>query len=84
MLMTDSLEEQNEALLNLFSRFDTDGDRLIDEGEFLEVLRTLGENPSDKVLSLEFAVIDTDSDGMVTFREFKEWWLDYEVGDADR
>lgn len=75
--MTDSPKEQHEALQHLFARFDTNGDRLINEREFREVLRTLGADSAHEVLSLEFAVIDTDSDGLVAFPEFERWWLDY-------
>ena len=76
--MTDTPTEKRDALLRLFTRFDTDGDGLVDESKFRQILQTLGGDSSDEVLSLEFAVIDTNSDGMVEFQEFIEWWLDYE------
>ena len=76
--MTDTPTEKRDALLRLFTRFDTDGDGLVDESEFRQILQTLGGDSSDEVLSLEFAVIDTNSDGMVEFQECIEWWLDYE------
>lgn len=63
-------------IVRLFSRFDTNGDGLIDEEEFRNILESLGENPLDEVLSLEFAAIDTNADGLVELREFEQWWLD--------
>jgi Ca2+-binding EF-hand superfamily protein len=70
------LEIENE-LLRLFTRFDTDRDGLIDEQEFRGILQTLGEDPANEVLSLNFAAIDSNSDGMVNIRELMRWWLDY-------
>ena len=76
MKMTSTLTEKKVELLRLFASFDADGDGLVDEDEFRKILHKLGGNSSDEVLSLEFAAIDTNSDGMVGFQEFKDWWLD--------
>jgi len=76
MIMTSTLTEKKDELLRLFASFDADGDGLVDENEFRKILHRLGGNSSDEVLSLEFAAIDTNSDGMVGFQEFKDWWLD--------
>jgi Ca2+-binding EF-hand superfamily protein len=65
-----------DGLLRIFERFDKDGDGSIDEGEFGEVLDALGWDSPPEVRSLEFAVIDENSDGEVEFQEFAEWWLD--------
>ena len=75
--MTDSRTEKKDALFRTFTRFDRNGDGLVDVHEFRTILQTLGGNSSDEILSLEFAAMDTNSDGMVEFREFREWWLDY-------
>lgn len=61
----------------MFARFDVDGNGLVEEKEFRNILEALGETPSDEVLSLEFALADSDSDGLLDYREFSEWWLDY-------
>jgi len=74
-MSSDTTEESQ--LRETFSRFDDDKDGLIDEGEFLIILQSLGEDPLNEVLSLEFAAIDANADGMVDFTEFKAWWLDY-------
>jgi Ca2+-binding EF-hand superfamily protein len=75
--MTDPSVEIENELLRLFTRFDADGDDLIDEQEFRGILQMLGDDPSNEVLSLNFAAIDSDSDGMVNFPELMRWWLDY-------
>lgn len=75
--MKDIPANDDAALLRTFERFDTNGDGFVDEEEFRAILRSLGEDPSKEVLSLEFAAMDTNADGMVEFQEFKGWWLDY-------
>jgi calcium-binding protein CML len=75
--MTDPPVEIENELLRLFARFDADKDGLIGEQEFREILQTLGDAPSNEVLSLNFAALDSNSDGMVNFRELMRWWLDY-------
>jgi Ca2+-binding EF-hand superfamily protein len=74
--MTNPPGETEDGLFRLFARFDADKDGLIGEQEFREILQTLGDAPSKEVLSLNFAAIDSNSDGMVTFPEFMRWWLD--------
>ena len=75
--MTTNLTEKDDALFRLFTRFDRNGDGLVGKAEFRAILEALGDNPSHEILSLEFAAMDTNSDGMIDFREFKAWWLDY-------
>ena len=75
--MTNNPTEANDDLFRLFTRFDRNGDGLVDEDEFRKILQALGEDPTHEVLSLAFAAIDTNSDDMVEFREFKAWWLDF-------
>ena len=75
--MTDRPNELDEELRRLFARFDVDQSGRVDEREFRKIVEALGESPSDEVLSLEFALIDKNSDGFVDYSEFVEWWLDY-------
>lgn len=75
--MSDHPTPQDNDIRRLFARFDQDGNGLIDETEFRGILKALGEDSSDEVLSLEFALFDGDSDGLVDFVEFSKWWLDY-------
>lgn len=75
-----SMSDENsgeEYLLELFDQFDANDDGLIDRQEFMRILRVLGDEPSEDILSLEFAAIDVNGDGMVDFEEFRRWWLDY-------
>ena len=74
--MTRSRQQDRAELKQLFDRFDIDKNGYIDKAEFRQVLRVLGENPSDEMLSLEFTAIDTNDDGAVTFDEFVAWWSD--------
>lgn len=75
--MTDGSLSRDEELSQLFEQYDIDGDGLVDLYEFLHIVRGLGEDPSQEVLTLEFAAIDTNEDGVVDFDEFSSWWRDY-------
>ncbi len=66
----------SDRVLDLFQRFDANGDGFIDEDEFGEILKSLGWDSSAEVRSLEFALIDQNSDGLVDFQEFADWWRD--------
>jgi Ca2+-binding EF-hand superfamily protein len=72
-----SKEEANE----LFDEFDPDGSGTIDKLELFNVLRELGQvpsggNPKEKEDFLEknFALADTNGDGVVDFDEFAEFY----------
>ncbi len=68
--------ELTDELFRLFERFDTNGDGLIDEAEFGEILASLGWDSPVELRSLEFAAIDSNADGLLEFQEFADWWLD--------
>lgn len=76
--MTKLTEDMKAELKAEFTRFDVDNNGLIDEGEFQQLLRALGEDAPAETLSLQFAAIDANDDGAVQFEEFVEWWLDYQ------
>jgi len=75
--VTDDLFTKDDELLELFNRYDIDGDGFVDLYEFLHIVRELGEDPSREVLKLEFTAIDANDDGVVDFAEFSDWWRDY-------
>jgi Ca2+-binding EF-hand superfamily protein len=79
-LVGNTLQEQETAANNelriLFERFDANGDGLLDEREFGELLNELGWDSPAEVRSLEFAAIDNNLDGLVEFDEFSDWWHD--------
>ncbi len=74
--MGNSGTEQRDALFRLFERLDINKDGQLDEAEFGEILERLGWDSPAEVRSLEFAAMDGDSDGLVGFEEFADWWLD--------
>jgi len=65
-----------DRLRRIFERFDTNRDGRIGEQEFGAILDRLGWDSPPEVRSLEFAAIDSNSDGLVEFQEFADWWLD--------
>lgn len=75
--MTDDQSQSDDELKELFSRFDRDSNDLVDVGEFRKILQSLGHDSIPEILDLEFASIDSDGDGGVTFEEFAAWWRDY-------
>ena len=74
--MATNSDVTEKELFQLFCRFDANNDGLVDENEFLALLDSLGSHPTNEILSLEFAAIDSNADGSVEFDEFKAWWLD--------
>jgi len=74
--MNDEGDASGDSLVEIFQRFDTNGDGLIGEAEFGELLEDLDWDSSAEVRALEFAAIDRDADGLVGFEEFADWWLD--------
>ena len=75
--MTRTTQKMDAELARIFARFDMNKDDHIDENELGLLLRALGEDIPKENLSLHFEIIDTDGDGIVDFREFVDWWLDY-------
>lgn len=76
--MTNIHSQSDDELKELFRQFDTDSNELLDADEFRKMLQSLGHESVPEVLDLEFASIDTDGDGGVTFEEFANWWRDYQ------
>ena len=76
--MTSDDSKSEDDLKELFTRFDTDLNDQIDISEFRSMLQSLGHESVAEVLDLEFALIDTDEDGSVSYGEFANWWRDYE------
>jgi calcium-binding protein CML len=74
--MSASQTATRDELLRVFERFDANGDGLIDEEEFAEMLTSLGWDSPAELRSLEFAAIDSNGDGLAEFGEFADWWLD--------
>ncbi len=75
--MNDEAQAAHPELLALFRRFDANDDGRIDEREFRKLLTEIGDDSSEEVFSLQFALIDENHDGLVDFEEFVGWWHDY-------
>ncbi len=75
--MATTTKQMDAELARLFARFDVNKDDHIDEGEFGLLLRALGEVIPKSNLTLQFQIVDTNGDGIVDFKEFVDWWLDY-------
>eukprot|EP01028_Stygiella_incarcerata_P012396 TRINITY_DN759_c1_g1_i1.p1 TRINITY_DN759_c1_g1~~TRINITY_DN759_c1_g1_i1.p1 ORF type:complete len:2638 (-),score=842.99 TRINITY_DN759_c1_g1_i1:1582-9495(-) len=56
-----------------FNHFDTDGSGFLDRDEIGPLLTALGEKPSSKLIDRLFTLMDTNSDGKVSFEEFVTW-----------
>ncbi|XP_032956592.1 calmodulin-like [Rhinolophus ferrumequinum] len=63
-------KEQVADFKAAFNRFDKDGDGTINVQELGDVMRTLGQNPSEAELKDIIARVDTDGDGAISFQEF--------------
>ncbi|XP_077993926.1 neo-calmodulin-like [Glandiceps talaboti] len=63
-------ESQLTALKQAFDRFDEDGNGKVTTKELGNVLRSLGQNPSEETLKQMISKCDTDGSGTVEFNEF--------------
>ncbi|XP_077989345.1 uncharacterized protein LOC144443678 [Glandiceps talaboti] len=73
MTMTDKDGDgkiQYEGLKASFDKFDVDGNGKIDSKELGNVLRSLGQNPSEADVEELIKKLDTDGSGTVEFEEF--------------
>ena len=69
--MADGLEpEELEEWRTIFNLFDVDGDQSITHEELGIVLRSMGQNPSEKELVDMIGEMDEDGSGTVDFEEF--------------
>jgi len=58
--------------LTIFSDFFSSGDGMISTAELGQVMRDLGENPSEEELKAYIDEVDTDGNGTIEFDEFLE------------
>ncbi|KAM5338852.1 calmodulin-alpha-like [Glossophaga mutica] len=63
-------EEQVAEFKAAFTRFDKNGDGTINVQELGDVLKALGQNPTEDELKNIIAQVDTDGDGAISFPEF--------------
>jgi len=65
-------EEQIEELKKAFLLFDKDGNGRITSDELSDVMRSLGQKPSDREVEAMIQQADQDGDGSIDFMEFLE------------
>ncbi|XP_070578313.1 calmodulin-like isoform X2 [Ptychodera flava] len=63
-------EDQIAELKEAFSLFDIDGDGTINNKELVIVLRSLGQNPTEKEVEDMIQEVDIDGSGTIEFPEF--------------
>ncbi|KAG2499977.1 hypothetical protein HYH03_002262 [Edaphochlamys debaryana] len=68
--MADISEEKRREYREAFSLFDKDGNEKITTKELGIVMRSLGQNPTEKELQAMIREVDTDGNGTVDFNEF--------------
>jgi len=69
----DELEPEAARILDIFRSFDTDGDGILDNAEFTNIMDAIGLDVSTVPKFLK--AIDKDGDGHVTYEEFVKWAL---------
>ena len=69
--MSENLtENQKEEFKEAFSLFDKDGDGTVSTEELGQVMRTLGQNPTESELNDMIKEVDIDGNGEIDFEEF--------------
>ena len=63
-------EDQITELKEAFSLFDADGDGTIDTRQLGTVMRSLGQNPTERELQDMIDDVDCDGNGTIDFPEF--------------
>jgi Ca2+-binding EF-hand superfamily protein len=58
----------------IFDHFDTDGNGVVDAGEFARLCRTLDPEFDDAEIALGLSIVDHDGNGTIEFDEFAHWW----------
>ena len=64
---------KDDELEEMFDRIDENGDRRISFDEFSSLMLEMDHSKTDTALRADFAVIDSDRDGCVSFEEFCRW-----------
>lgn len=78
----DITEEQIAEFKDAFSLFDSDNSGTITTAELGDVMRSLGQNPSEEDLQKMIDDVDQDGDGTIDFPEFLTM-LVRSMGDTD-
>jgi len=68
----------------MFEKYDKDHNKGIDAQEFHALCYDLGHQLDPTYLTVLFAKVDLDGDGMVNYTEFLEWWRWNQNGNSFR
>ncbi len=71
--MTLSAEELRE-LREIFDHYDSDGNGVIDPGEFRALLAALDPDFTEEEIRLGLQALDIDGNGVIDREEFADWW----------
>ena len=69
-MLKEALGGSLTRMVDLFARWDTDGNGLIDRTEFRKAVAALGLSVSDEVCDATFADFDADGSGEIEYREY--------------
>ncbi len=72
----DRPDIDTQVMRKTFDLYAIGPDGKIGFDEFCVLLEELGDDVPREVAELDFAVIDKDGSGAVSFEEFRRWWLD--------
>jgi len=72
--MTELSAADLQSCRDAFDLFDRNRDGVISIDELGTVMRSLGQNPSEKEVKELYDAIDTDNSGGITFEEFVKLW----------
>lgn len=67
-------DEALDAARQNFEFFDQDQNGYIDFTEFHDLLKVIAGEVTTQQAAEGFSMVDTDSDGRVSFEEFISWW----------
>ena len=71
-LMSERMQatDQEEKYMQGFKFIDRNGNGLISPAELKQVLKLIGENPTDEEISAMIRIADTDDDGQIDYEDF--------------
>lgn len=73
--MTKTAENEQEKIRELFQKYDINGNDTLEWNEFCTMIDELLDNKTLQEKTGIFREIDTNNSGMISFDEFKSWWL---------
>ncbi|XP_063429143.1 calmodulin-like [Mytilus trossulus] len=68
-------EEQKQDIKDWFDRFDTDKDGKLSKEEITQLLRVVGNNPTDDDITQIFKEVDLDDSGLIDLEEFQTYYV---------